>query len=137
MANPLAPTDLPWSAFGRRVKPLAFAASLANASIALGLINPGNYFVQIPHTLVMIAALAAVLAFWFGWWFNTVRLVQSGLILTVGVFAARAALSALSVGFFDPITWLSLSWVVAAGGAFLLEKRAPASWTPEAYGGRK
>lgn len=137
MASPLSPTDLPWSAFGRRVKPLAFAASLANASIALGLADPDIYFIQVPHTLVMLAALAAVLAFWFGWWLNVVRLVQIGLLLTVGVFAARAALSGLSIGFFDPITWLSVSWVVASGGAFLLEKRAPSTWTPEAYGGRK
>ncbi len=81
-----------------------------------------------------MASVFAVVSFLGGWWLNTNVLVLSGLLLTVGVFAARTALVVMDVGMFDHGVWLSVSWMVAAGGAFLLEKRAPLSDSPEAYG---
>lgn len=133
---PAAPTDLPWAFLGRRVKPLALAASVADFGIGLGFFDPDSYFSQVPHALVILTALLAVLAFWVGWWLNMVRLVQVGLLLTVGVFSAHAALSVfIDHGLFEPLFWLSVSW--AAAGAFLLEKRAPRGWEPEVYGGQK
>jgi len=135
-SSPMSGVDLPWSIFGRRVKPLALAASVANMGIAIGLYDSDSYFSQVPHLLVLVTAVSAVVMFWAGWWLNNVRLVSVGLLLTVGVFTARAALASFTEGVAQPVFWLSVSWTVAAAGAFLLEKRAPRSWEPEAYGGR-
>lgn len=124
--------DLPWAVFGRRAKPLALAASIANLSVAVGITE--NPFTNIPYLIVTALALAGLIAFWSGWWLNNGRLVQVGLILTVGLFAARAAYSGLAEGWLDHEVWLSFSWVLAAAGAFLLERRAPKTWDPETYG---
>lgn len=132
-APPGSPADLPWAVFGRRVKPLALAASVANLSIAVG-ISEIN-FDSVPALIVMTLAIIGLLSFWVGWWCNTTRMVQVGLILTVGLFATRGAFSGLSLGWMDHEVWLSASWCMAAGGAFLLERRAPHSYQPEAYGG--
>lgn len=130
-----SPADLPWAVFGRRVKPLALAASLANLSIVVGI--PTIKFDNTPALIVMSLAVVALLSFWVGWWCNTTRMVQVGLILTVGLFAARGAFAGLTFGWMDHEVWLSTSWCVAAGGAFLLERRAPKSYQPEAYGGQQ
>ena len=127
-------SDLPWSVFGRRAKPFALAATIANFGIALGLHDPDAYFNHPPHTVVLVASVCAVVSFMGGWWLNTNVLVLAGLLLTIGVFAARTALAIMDVGLFDHGAWLSVSWMVAAGGAFLPEKRAPRSTSPEAYG---
>jgi hypothetical protein len=128
---PLSPADLPWTFFGRRVKPLALAASVANVAI---IANFHEIPFTHPHALVIVAAILATLAFWFGWWLNKVPLVQVALLATVGVFGARAALAVMSIGWLSHMTMLSIAWMIAAGGAFLLERRAPHTVEPEAYG---
>lgn len=119
--------DLPYTLWGRRVKPLALAASVACAAITLGPFYTGDAsgvfeLDSIPGILSSVLAALGVTLFWIGWWLNNGRAVQWGLLIAVGVFAARGALSALTVGFGHPATWIALSWVVGAAGSFLLER---------------
>ena len=135
MSNVDRATDLPWSVFGRRAKPLALAASVANFAIAMG-VNE-QFFAPEFTRVIPVLALIALSAFWVGWWVNRAWFVQVGFLITVGVFATRAAYSGFAFGWTDHEVWVSGSWVVAASGAFILERRAPRTWLPEAYGGRK
>ena len=124
-------TVLPWALFGRRVKPLSVAAIVANLSMVFDVRDVAF------SVVVSLFAVVGVAAFCVAWWVNSSRLIQVGMLLTVGLFGFRAAYSGISFGWADQEVWLSVSWMIAAGGAFLLERRAPRTWEPEVYGGNR
>ena len=90
-------TELPWQVWGRKIRPYAF---------------------------VGWAALAAVLLLWWGWWTQSERAMRTGLLLTSGALAARAAIVLLETGTASVAALLSIAWCVASGGAWLLERSA-------------
>lgn len=121
-------TELPWQVRGRKIRPYAFAVSLASAVVAYAILvrhdDAGSHLESGSGVIVGWAALAAVLLLWWGWWTQSDRAMRAGLLLTAGVFAARAAIVWLDQGTVGAAWLLSVAWCVASGGAWLLERSA-------------
>lgn len=121
-------TELPWQAWGRKIRPYALAVSLASAVVAWAILvrhnDAGSHLENGSGVLVGWAALAAVLLLWHGWWAQSDRTMRAGLLITAGVFAARAAIVFMEGGAGTIAALLSVVWCVASGGAWLLERSA-------------
>jgi len=121
-------TELPWQVWGRKIRPYALAVSLASAVVAWAILvkhnDAGSHLESGSGVLVGWAAAAAVLLLWWGWWAQSDRTMRAGLLLTAGVFAARAAIVWLDQGTVGAAWLLSVAWCVASGGAWLLERSA-------------
>lgn len=119
-------TDLPWTVFGRKIKPFALAVSLAVSLAVLGRGNDAGTVLDglTPAALTVgMAASAAACLLWVGWWWRSRTSLEVGLLMTAGVFADRCFLSWLETGFDSNTTLLSGCWVIAATGAYVLERR--------------
>lgn len=121
-------TELPWTVLGRKVRPYALAVSLASLIVAWAILvrhdDAGSHLESEPGVLVGWAALAACLLLWHGWWAQSDRTMRAGLLITAGVFAARAAIVFMEGGAGTIAALLSVVWCVASGGAWLLERSA-------------
>ena len=121
-------TELPWQVWGRKIRPYALAVSLASAVVAWAILvrhdDAGSHLESEPGVLVGWAALAACLLLWHGWWAQSDRTMRAGLLITAGVFAARAAIVFMEGGAGTIAALLSVVWCVASGGAWLLERSA-------------
>lgn len=121
-------TELPRQAWGRKIRPYALAVSLASAVVAWAILvrhdDAGSHLESEPGVLVGWAALAACLLLWHGWWAQSDRTMRAGLLITAGVFAARAAIVFMEGGMGTIAALLSVVWCVASGGAWLLERSA-------------
>lgn len=121
-------TELPWTVLGRKVRPYALAVSLASLIVAWAILvrhdDAGSHLESEPGVLVGWAALAACLLLWHGWWAQSDRTMRAGLLITAGVFAARAAIVFMEGGAGTIAALLSVAWCVASGGAWLLERSA-------------
>lgn len=121
-------TELPRQAWGRKIRPYALAVSLASAVVAWAILvrhnDAGSHLESGSGVLVGWAAAAAVLLLWWGWWAQSDRIMRAGLLLTAGVFAARAAIVFMEGGAGTIAALLSVVWCVASGGAWLLERSA-------------
>lgn len=121
-------TELPWQAWGRKIRPYALAVSLASAVVAWAILvrhnDAGSHLENGSGVLVGWAALAAVLLLWWGWWAQSDRTMRAGLLITAGVFAARAAIVFMEGGAGTIAALLSVAWCVTSGGAWLLERSA-------------
>ena len=121
-------TELRWHVWGRKIRPYALAVSLASAVVAWAILvkhnDAGSHLESGSGVLVGWAAAAAVLLLWWGWWAQSDRTMRAGLLLTAGVFAARAAIVWLDQGTVGAAWLLSVAWCVASGGAWLLERSA-------------
>ena len=124
----MASTELPWQVWGRKIRPYALAVSLASAVVAWAILvrhdDACSHLESEPGVLVGWAALAACLLLWHGWWAQSDRTMRAGLLITAGVFAARAAIVWLDQGTVGAAWLLSVAWCVASGGAWLLERSA-------------
>lgn len=124
----MASTELPRQVWGRKIRPYALAVSLASAVVAWAILvkhnDAGSHLESGSGVLVGWAAAAAVLLLWWGWWAQSDRTMRAGLLLTAGVFAARAAIVWLDQGTVGAAWLLSVAWCVASGGAWLLERSA-------------
>ena len=128
----MASTELPWLFLGRRVRPFALAAALAtlyvSASVLIHGQDAGNALDDWTAPGIFVGGLAAAssLSLFGGWWRRSERLMRFGLISAAGVFGARAGFFfADTDDIFALSAWLSTAWVVACGGAYLLEISAP------------
>ena len=121
-------TELPWTVLGRKVRPYALAVSLASAVVAYAILvrhdDAGSHLESGSCLIVGWTALAAVLLLWWGWWAQSGRTMRAGLLITAGVFAARAAIVFMEGGTGTIAALLSVVWCVASGGAWLLERSA-------------
>ena len=124
----MASTELPWQVWGRKIRPYALAVSLASAVVAWAILvrhdDACSHLESEPGVLVGWAALAACLLLWWGWWAQSDRTMRAGLLITAGVFAARAAIVFMEGGAGTIAALLSVAWCVASGGAWLLERSA-------------
>lgn len=116
-------TELPWLFHGRRIRPYAFAVSLAAATM-FGLIVSGDSVWGSRDEwggVVLALSASSVLLLWWGFWRPSDTLMQHGLILTAVVFAIRGTyIGATSGNWLTAV--LSYCWTVASGGAWLLER---------------
>ena len=118
-------TELPWLFYGRRIRPYALAVMYSTFVISWSLLvsrdGPG---VALDRTLAGqidgAIGMVAVLMLLAGFWFKRDRWMMFGLLLTSGVWFARAVFIALDQGPSQSV-FLSLGWVIASVGAFFLE----------------
>ena len=121
----MSDTALPWSLWGRKVRPYALAVSLSTAVIAwacLAGIAVGKLLDGLAGTIVGAAAVATVAAMWWGWLARSEMWMHRGLIWSAGVWSAIATILAFDVGILNVNTLLAAAWVIASGGAWLLER---------------
>lgn len=130
----MAQTELPWLVWGRKVRPYAFAVSLAAGVQGLILATGKSVWGAGDAWSWVMAGLAlvSVAMLWWGWWGRDEGAMRHGLILTSCLFAGRAAYIATTAG--SVTGWLAAGllacWAVASAGAWLLE----ASWDREQRG---
>jgi hypothetical protein len=115
--------DLPFTVFGRPVKPLAMALMVSTFTIFYSNVVVNNDVAggaYVGDIVGWTAGLTSLLLL-LGWVHRSQRIAELGLLLATGVWVSRMAVVAMTegVGYFG--VWLSLGWVLAAGGAYLLE----------------
>ena len=121
----MSDTALPWSLWGRKVRPYALAVSLSTAVIAwacLAGIAVGKLLDGLAGTIVGVAAVVTVAALWAGWLTRSEVWMHRGLLWSAGVWAAIATILTIDVGLINVNTLLAAAWVIASGGAWLLER---------------
>lgn len=114
---------LPWRILGRAVRPYAFAVSLATAVVFASMLTEsgvGESLDSWPGKVIGAAAGSVTVLLWAGWWLQRPGLMEHGLLLSTGVWA-----SVCSVVLLEGASWpsglIAAAWMVASGGAWLLE----------------
>lgn len=116
-------THLPWRILGRAWRPYALAVSLSVAVIAAAVFTRsavGVYLDQWPGQVIGVMGVATVVLLWWGWWARSDFAMRLGLLWSTGVWTGVGTTLAYEGG--APVsTALAWCWVVASGGAWLLE----------------
>lgn len=114
---------LPWTFLRRTVRPYAFAVSLATAVVLCSMLTEsgvGQNLDGVAGKAIGIAAGGVTVLLWAGWWLQRAPLMEHGLLLSTAVWASVA-----TVVLFEGASWpsglLALAWMIASGGAWLLE----------------
>jgi len=114
---------LPWTFLRRTVRPYAFATSLASAVIFASMLTESGVGQDLDGPAgkaIGIAAGGVTLLMWFGWWLQRTSLMEHGLLLSTAVWASVASIVLLE-GASWPSGLIAAAWMVASGGAWLLE----------------
>lgn len=107
--------------FGRPLKPVALGLTLTMVIVAQANFRSEDRGTEYPLSFVLaILAVAAAVTLAVGWLGGRQKVAEIGLLLVVGVYAARAAFIQM-VSPFDQAVFFSLATVVIAGGAYILE----------------
>lgn len=116
------PLDLPYTVFGRPLKPLALAATVTMIVIVvINMLDIGIARSAAWGDAVAGAAAAAGVALAIGWWRRSQGWAEAGLLLASGVWTARCVFGVVTDP--DGYGWaMSGAWVIALGGAYLLER---------------
>lgn len=115
-------TDLPWTFFGRKIKPFSFALSLTMCQLMWSIFTKstvGMALDGIGQIVGVIAAIAFALLV-AGFFVMKERWMAWGLLLATGAWASVSAILWIDVGL-TPSTLSASCWVLASGGAWLLE----------------
>lgn len=122
----MARTELPWLLWGRRVRPVALGLTVAVGSVAFFLLTSrGGPGVSLDGTVqgffVGGVAASSALLLTVGWFADSGRVMQVGLMGTAGVFAARATFVLLDDQGAIQSVALSAALLVIAAGSWILE----------------
>ena len=121
----MSETHLPWHLWGRKVRPYALAVSIATGVIAwacLAGIGVGRLLDGPVGIIVGVAAVVTVATLWWGWLAKSETWMHRGLLWSAGIWAAVTAILTIDVGLINVNTLLAAAWVIASGGAWLLER---------------
>ena len=116
---------LPWTILRRQVRPYAFAVSLATAVVFASMLTEsgvGESLDSWPGKAIGVAAGITTVLLWAGFWARRDGWMRAGLLASAGYWAAVGAVIMLEPGVSLVSGWLALCWVVASGGAWLLEQ---------------
>lgn len=115
--------ELPYTIFGRHLRPFSFALMLATFTIALQFYllpeAPGEGWSQ--HVMGTLGMLG-VLGLFFGWALKSDPVHDFGLLFVSGVWVGRTFLFGAQNDWLYVGTYLSACWAIAAIGAWLLER---------------
>lgn len=118
---------LPWMLMKRTIRPYALAVSVASFVVFWSMITESG----VGRTLegpwgkaIGVAALVSTLFLWFGWWGQWRFAMDQGLLLATAVWGAVAAITLMEGGAWVS-GWLAFAWMIASGGAWLLEVNDP------------
>ena len=116
-------TNLPWRIFGRLWRPYVLAVSLSVATITISVATGsavGVYLDQWPGHVIGAMGAVTVVMLWWGFWARSDQWMARGLLWSAGVWAGVGTILAWEGG--APVsTALAWCWVIASGGAWLLE----------------
>lgn len=119
-------TDLKYRFLGRRlIKPFSLAVSLSMLVLVwmmVGNLAVGTVLDYWQGDLAGGAAGVASFLLIVGWWVQSVKMLEHGLLVATGVWAAVLGALAIELGVVNPNVMLSFCWLVAAGGSWLLER---------------
>lgn len=127
----MPPLNLPWRIFGRPVKPVAFALGitmliLGAFSIAdLGILGASEW-----SDFLGGAAFAVACVFAGAWWTRSQAAAEWALLGAFFAWGIRLWAILLVQGWHSFSTeglYLSLAWLILAGGSYLLERADPAA----------
>lgn len=125
----MPPMNVPhWTVFGRPVKPVAFALMLTMLTISWAAwSDAGLLGAAVGADFLGIAAGSVGLLLFTAWWRRSQRLAEWGLLMAFAIWFFRTFLVVmLNWGNAPTDGWfLSLSWVLVAGGSYWLEKADP------------
>lgn len=116
---------LPWRVVGRAVKPYAFAVSLATSVSVWSVATDravGELLDGLPGAVIAAYGVIAVALLWLGFWGRRDGWMRGGLLASAGYWASVGAVVIIEPGISLVSGWLALCWMVASGGAWLLEK---------------
>ena len=108
---------------GRAVRPYALAVSLATLGIlwaTVANIAVGDLLDGAPGDAIAAASAATVAALWWGWWSRADRWMRRGLLWSTYVWSAVGIVTLMDGAWVS--AWLAWCWVLASGGAWLLER---------------
>lgn len=117
-------TELPWTIFGRKMRPFSLALALSTLvisyatlrGVAVGVGLDGN-----SGKIVGVVGILSVLMLFAGFWFRSDKWMTRGLLFSTGVWASTAAFLALDIGITAVSSLSAACWGIAAAGAWLLE----------------
>ncbi len=119
-------TDLEYRFLGRRlIKPFSLAVSLSMLVLVwmmVGNLAVGTVLDGWQGDLAGGAAGVASFLLIVGWWVQSVRMLEHGLLVSTGVWTAVAGYLAIELGVVNPNVMLASCWLVGAGGSWLLER---------------
>ena len=125
MTTPRDGRTLPWRVLDRAVRPYALAVSLAT-SVSVWSVSTDRAVGQLldgwPGAIIAAYGVLAVVALWAGFWARRDPWMRAGLLASAGYWGAVGAVIILEPGVSLVSGWLALCWVVASGGAWLLEQ---------------
>ena len=123
MTTPSSARTLPFRFLRRAVQPYALAVSLAIAVTFASMLTESGVGLVLDGwwgKAIGLAGGASTVLLWWGWWRQSPRAMNHGLLLSAAVWSSIAA-----VVFVEGVSWpsasLSVCWAVASGGAWLLE----------------
>lgn len=116
---------LPWRILGRAVRPYVLAVALATTVSVWSVSTDravGQLLDGLPGTIIAAYGVIAVLALWAGLWARRDDWMRTGLLASAGYWAAVGTVIMLEPGVSLVSGWLAWCWVVASGGAWMLEQ---------------
>lgn len=119
-------TNLPWTVLGKQIKPFSFALSFTMIQLAWSVLSGSTIGVALDQAGPLVGTVAALsfVLLTMGFWIQSNKIMRWGLLLATGSWASAAAILWLDVGL-TPSTLSASCWVLAAGGAWLLEASDP------------
>lgn len=116
---------LPWRVLNRAVRPYALAVSLAT-SVSVWSVSTdravGELLDGLPGAIIAAYGAIAALLLWAGFWARRDAWMRTGLLASAGYWAAVGSVILLEPGVGLVSGWLAYCWMVASGGAWLLEE---------------
>jgi steroid 5-alpha reductase family enzyme len=115
--------ELPWTVFGRRLRPFSFAIMCTTFVVGVQYIGlhtgPGN---AVADWFTGGFAFIACFLLFTGWAFKSDDIHDWGLLFAGGVWGSRAALYLLEEGPSSLAMYFSLGWFTGIMGAYALER---------------
>lgn len=94
------------------------ATAVANTSVLLNSTN-GELLDKWPGHIIVAIGIITVFSLFAGWWFRSINLMNTGLLLSTGVWASAAFILIYEREYTPGL--ISLCWSISSTGAWLLE----------------
>lgn len=122
----MPPMNLHVAFLGRPIKPVAFGLSIVMITFFFAnIFDTGVLGASRWGDVVAALSFAAWVTMNWGWFRNSQRAAEIGLLIATLVLATRAFFILLTIGMSLQNFWLSLGVAIVAGGSYLLERLDP------------
>ena len=109
----ISPRSIPWLIFGREIRPGAASLSYVNMLAAIGQFTGATLLHEGPAIVVGVIAVSAASCLMVGWWAQSSRAMNAGLMMSVWLWTALSTLilieNPLSISGLLGIGWSALA----------------------------